>query len=181
MRDTLRELTLRISDDLYNYLTFPEKSRFIKDKDEALTTALEFYKRLAMHDWLPYVYRMGGERVLILDVSMLSEFFHSLSNREIYDAGKACTFKRKLVNPFLQGVDFSSLENWKAVLRELEIMGWGGFSQVGREIKVESCPLPTRYLQSYFEGMFSFSFERHPSKVQDTRVFMAKEKQASFE
>lgn len=177
----MKEVTVKISDDLYNYLTFLEKSRFIKSKEEALSTALEFYKRLAMHDWLPYLYRMGGGRVLIMDTTMLSQLFHALSNREIFNAAKACTLKRKLTNPFFKGVDFSKPENWSVVLRELEIMGWGDFSKVKREIKVESCPLPAPYLLGYFEGMFGFSFERYPSKIPNMEVFIAKRKRGKFE
>lgn len=177
----MKEVVIKISDDLHSYLVFLEKSRFIKSKEEALSTALEFYKRLAMHDWLPYVYRMGGGRVLIMDTTMLSELFHALSNREIFSAAKACTLKRKLTNPFFQDIDFSKPENWPVVLRELEIMGWGKFSKVEKEIKVESCPIPIPYLQGYFEGIFGFSFERHPSKIQNVNVFIAKGKREKFE
>ncbi|NIQ04653.1 MAG: hypothetical protein GWO20_02655, partial [Candidatus Korarchaeota archaeon] len=92
----MKEVTIKISDDLYNYLTFLEKSHFIKSKEEAISTSLEFYKRLSMHDWLPYIYRMGGGRVIILDTTMLSALFHELSNQEIFNAAKACTLKRKL-------------------------------------------------------------------------------------
>lgn len=177
----MKEVTVKISDDLYNYLTFLEKTRFVKNKEEVVSTALQFYKRLAMHDWLPYVYRMGGGRVLIMDVRMLSELFHALSNREVFNAAKACTLKRKLTNPFFEGVDFSTPENWPVALRELELMGWGKFSKVKKEIKVESCPLPAPYLQGYFEGMFASSFERHPSKIGDIDVFIAKKKRGKFE
>jgi hypothetical protein len=172
----LKEVAINISDDLYNYLTFLEKSRLIKSKEEALSTALAFYKRLAMHDWLPYVYRMGGGRVLIMDTTMLSGLFHALSNREIFDAAKASTAIKKLTNPFFQGVNLSKPENWSVVLRELEIMGWGDFSKVKDEIKVEFCPLPAPYLQGYFEGMFGSSFERHPSKIQNMNIFIPKKK-----
>ncbi|MGD8545545.1 MAG: hypothetical protein PVH12_05155 [Candidatus Bathyarchaeota archaeon] len=177
----LKEVTIKISDDLYNYLTFLEKSHFVISKEEALSTALEFYKRLSMHDWLPYVYRMGGGRVLIMDTTMLSALFHELSNLEIFNAAKACTLKRKLTNPFFRDVDFSNPDNWPVVLRDLEIMGWGGFSRVKNEIKVESCPLPSTYLRGYFEGMFGFSYRRHPSKIPDTNVFISKEKIGKFE
>jgi hypothetical protein len=172
----LKEVVIRISDDLYNYLTFLERSHFIKSKEEALSTALEFYKRLAMHDWLPYVYRMGGGRVLIMDTTMLSDLFHALSTREILNAAKASALKRKLTNPFFRGVDFSRAENWPVVLRELEIMGWGKFSKFRNEIKVEFCPLPAPYLRGYFEGMFRVEFKKHPSKIPDVHVFISKKK-----
>jgi len=176
--DALKEVVIKISDDLHNYLTFLEKSRFIKSKEEALSNALEFYKRLGMHDWLPYIYRMGGGRVLIMDTSMLADLFHGLSNREIFDAAKASAFRRKLTNPFFRGVDFTNTQNWPVVLRELEIMGWGKFSKLRNEVKVEFCSLPVPYLQGYFEGMFGFQFERYPSKIPNINIFIAKKGKA---
>lgn len=177
----MKEVVVKVSDDLYNYLAFLEKSRFIKSKEEALNTALEYYKRLGMHDWLPHVYRMGGGRVLVMDALMLSELFHALSNREILSAAKAFALKRKLTNPLIRDLDFSQTENWSVVLRELEIMGWGKFSNFKGEIKAESCPIPAPYLRGYFEGMFGFAFERHPSKIPNVNVFMASERKAEFE
>jgi hypothetical protein len=175
---SLKEIVITISDNLHKYLTFLEKARFIKSKEEALSTALEFYKRLAMHDWLPYTYRMGGGRVLLMDIAMLSDLFHGLSNLEIFNAGKASAFKRKLTNPFFRDTDFSEPENWSVVLSELEIMGWGKFSKFRNEIKVESCPFPAPYLQGYFEGMFGVPFERHPSKIPNISIFVAKKKKS---
>jgi len=171
--DALKEVAIKISEDLYNYLTFLEKSRFIKSKEEALSTAMEFYKRLAVHDWLPYVYRMGGGRVLLTEISMLADLFHALSNRDIFNAAKASALKRKLTNPFFRDVDFTDPQNWPVVLRELEIMGWGKFSKFRDEIKVEFCPLPIPYLQGFFEGMFGVPFERHPSKIPNINVLVA--------
>lgn len=172
----LKQVTITISDDLYNYLMFLEKSRFVRSKEEALSTALEFYKRLAMHDWLPYTYRMGGGRVVLMDTTMLSDLFHELSNRQIFNAAKASALKRKLTNPFFHNVDLSNPENWQIVLKELEIMGWGKFTGFQNEIRVEFCSLPTPYLQGYFEGMFKVRFERHPSKIPNFVVFIGKER-----
>jgi len=165
-----------LSDSLYKYLTFLEKTRFIKNKEEAISTALEFYKKLAMHDWLPYVYRMGGGRAILMDSGMLSDLFHGMSNLEIFNAAKASALKKKLANPFFRDTDFSDPENWSVVLRELEIMGWGRLSKFRNEIKVESCPIPVPYLQGYFEGMFGFPFERHPSKIPNINIFVPKKK-----
>lgn len=174
----MKEVVIPISDSLYRYLTFLEKSHFIKSKEEALSTALEFYKRLAMHDWLPYTYRMGGGRVLLMDTWMLADLLHGLSNREIFNAAKSSALKRKLTNPFFRDVDFTNPQNWSIVLKDLEIMGWGKFSKFRNEIKVESCPLPLPYLQGYFEGMFGFQFERHPSKIPNMNVFIAEKKKS---
>lgn len=170
----MKEVTIKIPDDLYNYLTFLEKSRFIRSKEEVLSPALEFYKMLSMHDWLPYTYRMGGGRVLLLDVTMLTDLFHVLTSREIYNAANTTAFKRKITNPFFRGVDFSHPRNWPLVLRELEIMGWGKLKGFQNEVRTEFCPIPTPYLQGYFKGMFGVEFERHPSKIPNVTVLIAK-------
>jgi hypothetical protein len=108
---------------------------------------------------------MGGGRVLIMDSTMILDFFHLLNNREIFDAAKTSALKRKVTNPFFKGVDFSNPENWSLVLREMEIMGWGKFKLNRDTIEVESCILPRPYLKGYFEGMFGGSFESRHSKT----------------
>jgi hypothetical protein len=172
----LKKVTFAISDDLYHYLSFLEKSRFVKDKKEALTTALEFYKRLAMHDWLPFAYRMGGGRVMLIDTTMVLDFFHLLTNQEILNAARTSALKRKVTNPFFKDVDFSNPKNWSIVLREMEIMGWGKLTRVRNEIQVESTVLPVFYLKGYFEGMFGRQFIYQSSKIPNTMVFVGKEK-----
>ncbi len=172
----LKEVTFTISDDLNNYLSFLEKSRFIKSKEEALSTALEFYKMLAMHDWLPFTYRMGGGRVMLMDTTMILDFLHLLTNAEILNAARTSALKRKVTNPFFKDVDFSSPENWSIVLREMEIMGWGTFTRSRSKIEVESCILPIIYLKGYFEGMFGQRFSFHASRTPDVVVFVAEKK-----
>lgn len=140
----MKEVTFTISDDLYRYLSFLEKSRFILSKEEALSTALEFYRMLALHDWLPFTYRMGGGRVMLMDATMILDFFHLLTNQEILNAARTSALKRKVTNPFFRDVDFSCPENWSIVLREIEIMGWGKFTQFRNKIQVECCALPAR-------------------------------------
>lgn len=177
----MKEVVLTISEDLHKYLTFLEKTRFIKSKEEALNTALEFYKKLAMHDWLPYIYRMGGTRVILMEGIMLSDLFHGLSNVEIFNAGKSSAFKRKLTNPLFRDVNFSHPSNWSIALSELEVMGWGKFSSLRDGIKVESSVFPVPYLQGYFEGMFGSSFERRRAKAPDVHMFVAKTKRKKWE
>ena len=122
----LKEVTFTIPDDLYRYLNFLEKSRFVKDKEETLSTALAFYKRLAMHDWLPHTYRMGGGRVMLMDTTMILDFFHLLTNQEILNAAQTSALKRKVTNPFFKDIDFSNPENWSIVLRD----GINGLGQI---------------------------------------------------
>ncbi len=172
----MKEVTFTISDDLYRYLTFLEKSLFVKSKEEALITALEFYKRLAIHDWLPTTYRMGGGRVMIMDTTMILDFFHLLTNQEILNAARTSALKRKVTNPFFKDIEFSNPENWSIVLREMEIMGWGKFTRLRNKILVESSVLPAFYLIGYFEGMFGREFIHQPSKMPNTMFFVGKEK-----
>ncbi len=167
----MKEVTFEIQDNLYRYLDFLEKSRFTRSKEEALQTALEFYRILSMHDWLPFTYRMGGGRVLLMDTTMVLDFFHLLNNREIFDAAKTSALKRKVTNPFFRDVDFSKSNNWSIVLREMEIMGWGRFKQQGSNIEVESCMLPAPYLRGYFEGMFGGRFILKSSKTSDAVIY----------
>lgn len=178
----MRQITINISEDLYRYLTFLERSGFIKSKEEAVATALEFYRRLAMHDWLPYLYRMGGGRVVLMDTVMLSDLFHLMPNQAIYNAAKASALKRKLTNPYFRDIDFTQTENWPLVLRELEIMGWGKFTKFRNEIRVEFCNFPEPYLLGYFEAMFKTKFERHPSRIPEMMIFIARgRKETVFE
>lgn len=170
----MKEVTITLSDNLYKYLLFLEKTRFIKSKEEALSTALEFYRILAMHDWLPYTYRVGGGRVLLLDSTMLLDLFHYLTNLEIYDVARTTAMKIKLMKPFFKDVDFSNSENWSIVLKDLENMGWGKFTRFRDEIKVEFCIMPAQYLKGYFEGMFGTEFAIHPSKIPNVIIFIAK-------
>ncbi len=172
----MKEVTFRISDDLHRYLSFLEKSCYIKNKEEAVSTALEFYKRLAMHDWLPFTYRVGGGRAMLMDTTMILDFFHLLTNQEILNAARTSALKRKVTNPFFKDIDFSRTESWPMILREMEIMGWGKFSRVKNKIKVESCILPAPYLRGYFEGMFGLQFSYAPSKTPNVMFFVGSKK-----
>jgi hypothetical protein len=166
----------QVSDDLFRYLTFLEKTRFVNSKEEILNTALEYYRRLAMHDWLPFTYRMGGGRVMFMDTTMILDFFHVLTNREILNAARTSALKRKVTNPFFKGLDLSDSRNWSIVLREMEIMGWGKFTHLGDRVRVESCILPATYLQGYLEGMFGGRFKHRQSKTANVMEFIHKEK-----
>ena len=172
----MKKITVDVSDDLYNYISFLEKTNFVRSKEEVVSTALGFYKQLSLHDWLPYTYRMGGGRVLIMDSNMLTDLFHALTNREIYDAARKTAFKRKITNPFFKDIDFSRSENWSITLKELEIMGWGKFQRFRNEIRIESCNIPIPYLLGYLETMFRFKFKLHPSKIPNVTVLIADEK-----
>lgn len=102
---------------------------------------------------------------MLMDTTMVLDFFHLLTNQEIFDAARTSALKRKVTNPFFRDIDFSNPQNWPIVLREMEIMGWGKFKRFGDNIEVESCTLPAPYLQGYFEGMLGLHFELSSSRT----------------
>lgn len=171
----LKKLTVEIPEDLYNYLDFLEKRRMIKSKAQAVKTALEFYKMLAVHDWLPNLYRMGGSRVILIETGALLDIFHALRDEEIYTVARMSAFKKKALNPLLSEADLTNPENWGIVLRELEIMGWGKFTRINREIRVESCPIPTPYLLGLLETLFKTRFKEHRTKLPDVTILIARD------
>lgn len=168
-----RQITATISDDLDRYLAFLEKRRLIKSKEDAVNTALEFYKMLAVHDWLPSLYRMGGSRVVLLDVGALRDLFHAMSSREIYTAARMAALKRKMLNPLLQGVDLTTTENWDLILKEMDMMGWGRLSRTGGEIRIEHSALPVLFLLGYLETMFGARFKEHKTKIPELTILVA--------
>ena len=80
----MKEIKVEIDDDLYNYLEFLERTRYIRNKNEALHKALLLFRRLSMHDWLPDIYRIGENRVIVMDRGMLLDLFESLTEYETY-------------------------------------------------------------------------------------------------
>jgi len=167
-----REMTVAISEDLYRYLTFLERRRIIKSKEDAMRAALEFYKMFAVHDWLPSLYRMGGSRVVVLDVGSLRDLFHALTDREIYTAARMAALKRKMLNPLLRGVDLTKHENWDLILKEMDMMGWGKISRLDQEIRIENSALPVPYLLGYLETMFGTKFKEHRTRIPELTILL---------
>jgi hypothetical protein len=50
----MKSFTVELDDDTYFFLEFLERTRSIKNKDEAVRKALIMFKDLSMHDWLPH-------------------------------------------------------------------------------------------------------------------------------
>jgi len=169
----LKSLEVDLDDDLYNYLEFLERMRFIRNKGEAVTKALTLFKKLSMHDWLPDIYRIGENRVLLMDRGMLLDIFELLTEYETYRAGHLTAMKRKVLKPEFRDIDISRKSNWMIVLKELENLGWGVFSMIGNEIKVEYNAVPKAYLRGYLETMFRVEMEEHLTKVEGLTVFIA--------
>jgi hypothetical protein len=171
----MKSFTVELEDDTYNYLEFLERTRFIKSKEEAVSKALIIIKKLSMHDWLPEIYRIGDSRIIIMDRGMLLDIFELLTEFETYRAGQLTALKRKVLKPEFRDIDLTKRRNWLIVLKELENLGWGVFSRVGNEIKVEQCAVPTGYLRGYLETMFKVELEEHLTKVEGLTIFIAGE------
>ena len=67
----LKEIIIPIDDDLDRYFKFLERIKLVRQREDAALAALRIYKKLNMHDWLPYVYRSGSERLIIMGQGML--------------------------------------------------------------------------------------------------------------
>ena len=170
----MKSLTVELDDDTYNYLEFLERMRFIRNKEEAVQKALTLFKKLAMHDWLPDIYRIGDSRIVLMDRGMLLDVFELLTEFETYRAGSLSALKRKVLRPEFRDIDLTKPDNWMIVLKELENFGWGTFSKIGNEIKVEHCAVPTQYLRGYLETMFKRELEEHRTRVEGLTVFIAR-------
>ena len=167
----MKEITIQVDDDLYNYLEFLERTRYIKNKDQALTKALGFFKKLSMHDWLPDIYRIGENRVIVMDRGMLLDLFESLTEYETYKAGSMTAIKRKVLKSEFRDLNLTKKANWPLILKELENLGWGKFERVEEEIMVENSALPPEYLRGYLETMFKVHLTEHKTSIHDLIIF----------
>jgi hypothetical protein len=165
------EFQVEIDDDLFNYLEFLERTLYIKNKNEALQKALLIFKKLSMHDWFQDIYRIGENRVIIMDRGMLLDLFESLTEVEIYRVGSSTALKRKVLKPEFRDINLTIKGNWALVLNELQNLGWGTFELVQDEIKVESAAVPSAYLRGYLETMFKVNLEEHHTKINDLIIF----------
>ncbi|MGD2142200.1 MAG: hypothetical protein PVH79_01815 [Candidatus Bathyarchaeota archaeon] len=170
----MKNLEVPLEDDVYDFLDFLERTRFIKNKEAAVQKALLLFKKLSMHDWLPDIYRIGNNRVIIMDRGMLLDIFELLTEPEIYRAGQLTAMKRKVLKPEFRDIKLTRKANWPIVLKELENLGWGIFSKVEDEIKIEHSAVPTAYLRGYLETMFNVELEEHRTKIEELTVFIAR-------
>ncbi len=167
----MKEVTVDIDKDLYNYLEFLERTMYIKNKDEAFRTSLLLFKKLSMHDWLPDVYRIGENRIVLMDHGMLLDIFESLSENEIYRVGSMTALKRKVLKPEFRGINLTNKGNWPLVFNELRNLGWGVFKRVEDEIKIEGSAVPSAYLRGYLETLFKVDLEEHRTKIDGLIIF----------
>ena len=177
----MKEVTVELDDDLYNYLEFLERTRYIKNKSQAIHKALLLFRRLSMHDWLPDIYRIGENRVIVMDRGMLLDLFESLTEFEIYRVGSMTALKRKVLKPEFRDINLTKKANWPLVLNELQNLGWGNFEKVEDEIKIENMAVPPQYLKGYLETMFKVTLEEHHTNINDLIVFkVAKPKEDTW-
>ncbi len=158
------EVTIELEDDLRRYLSFLERIKHIKNKEEAVLAALRIYKKLNMHEWLPYVYRSGTERLLIVDHGTFNDILSTIPETRLYDVARATALKRKVLRSADPELDLTSVDNWGIILSELENMGWGKFTREGREIMVEYLGVPLTFLRGYLESLFRVEFQTHMVK-----------------
>jgi len=158
------ELAIELDDDLRRYLSFLERIKRIKNKEEAALAALRIYKKLNMHDWLPYVYRSGTERLLIVDHGTFNDILSIMSESRLYDVARATALKRKVLRSADPNLDLTSVDNWGIILSELENLGWGRFTRDGNEIVVEFLGVPLTFLRGYLESLFRVEFQTHVVK-----------------
>ena len=173
----MKSFTANIDDDLFNYLEFLERTRYIKNKEEAIKKALILFKKLSMHDWLPDLYRIGESRIILMDRGMLLDVFELLTEPEIYRAGHLTAVKRKVLKPEFRDINLTKQANWPLVLKELENLGWGRFQKIEDEIKIEESAVPPQYLRGYLETLFKVELNEHHTKIEGLVIFkVGKEK-----
>ncbi len=165
---------MEIDDELYDYLEFLERMGMIYHKEEAVVRALRFFKGLSMHDWTPGQYRMGDARVLLMERGMLLDLLEPLTEFEMYRTGSLTALKRRVMKPEFREIDLTRPSNWMIILKELENFGWGSFTRVENEIKVENCAVPLEFLRGYLESMFKWELEEHRTEKEGLIVFIAK-------
>jgi hypothetical protein len=166
-----KKINLEIDEDLYNYFEFLEITRNIKNKQTGLNKALLFFKKLSMHDWLPDKYRIGENRIIIIDSGMLLDLFESMSEFEIYRLGCMTAMKRKIRKPEFREINLTKKENWHLVLNELQNFGWGNFEIVEDEIKIDNSAIPVQYIRGYLETLFKKCLTTHKVKIEKLIIF----------
>jgi hypothetical protein len=170
-----KEITIPLDDDLDRYFKFLERIKLVRQREDAALAALRIYKKLNMHDWLPYVYRAGNERLIIMGQGMLHDIFTSVSEPRLYDIARITALKRKVINPIDPDLDLKEPDNWDVIFNDLENMGWGKFTRDGDEVMIEFLGVPIAFLKGYVETLFQVEFKVHQSKSGEVYV-LSKEK-----
>jgi hypothetical protein len=166
-----KKIEVEINEDLYNYLEFLERTLFIKNIQCGLHKALTFFKKLSMHEWLPEIYRIGGDRVMIIERGMFLDIFESLSKYDIYRLGSMTALKRKVIKNEFRGINLTKRKNWPIILNELSNYGWGYFELIEDEIRIEHAAIPEPYIRGYLETLFKIKLNIHEVKKDDLIIY----------
>jgi len=169
------DIIIPLDDDLDRYLKFLEKNKLVRSREDAALAALRIYKKLNMQDWIPYIYRTGTERVLLMGQSMLRDIFTSMSKDKLYNLARVSALKRRMINPTDPEIDFRETDNWDIILSELENLGWGKFTRDGDVIMVEFLGVSMAYLRGYLENLLGAEFKLHQTRSGEVYV-LSKEK-----
>lgn len=166
----MKELCISLDDELYKYLSLLERFKLIQCKEEAVIAAIRIFKKLNMQDWLPYIYRVGTERVFIVGQRLLHDIFNAMSETQLYDVARVSALKRRILKPFDPELDLLEALNWDVILNELEDFGWGKFTRKGDEIMVEFLGVPIIFLKGYLETLFQVEFRTQKTKMADVYI-----------
>lgn len=164
-------VTVQLDDDLRRYLTFLVRIKHIKSRSQAVLSALRIYKKLNMHEWLPYLYRNGNERVMMVSHGMFNDVLSSMSDTRLYEIARGIALKRKVFRSFDPELDLSQVDNWGVILSELENMGWGKFTRKREEITVEYLGVPITFLRGYLEALFRVEFDCRIARDGEQYIF----------
>jgi hypothetical protein len=145
--------------DLFNYLSFLEKINRIETKEEAILSALRIFKKLNMQDWLPILYRVGHERVIILPKGIINDLISTMDETTIEKISKMIAMNRKTFDVFDHELDLSISSNWGIILNEMQDFGWGSFTLQNSKIIAKQLALPITFLKGYLETLFKVDFK----------------------
>ena len=157
-------LNIHLDDELKRYLDFLVSIRHIESNEEATLAALRIFKKLSMHQWLPYIYRNSSDRLLIVGHGMFNDILSAVSESQVYEIARETAINRKVLYSYDPELDLKSVDNWGIILQELEDYGWGKFTRNGTEIKAEYLGVPIPFLRGYLESLFGTEFHVHREK-----------------
>ena len=147
-------LEVPLDKGLFNYLSFLEKIQKIENKETAVLSALRIFKKLNMHDWLPIVYRIGFERIIILPSGIMNDLLCSIDETTLDKTSRLTAINRKSFDIFDHELDLTIIDNWGVILNEMEDFGWGSFTLHSSYIKAKHLALPITFLKGYLETLF---------------------------
>jgi hypothetical protein len=154
-----QKLTIYLDRKLYNYLGFLEKIKRIKNKEDAVISAIRIFKKLNMQDWFPTFYRIGQERVIITPTGIIQDLLSTLDEKTLYDTSKKIAINRKSLDFFDTELDLFDYNNWDVVLNEMENFGWGQYILIDSTIQVKQPALPPSFIKGYLETLFNKKFQ----------------------